>query len=183
MGWFSRKASHEQEVAAMMKIVANVFEKVVAPDRLAQSGLRFRLPDSRFRFLMFCVAAVHTVCAHRMKNPDAVLNECAPNLIRGALASNEAFFDGPVNAQEAATLGMNCVGDFLSRWSAYIDIAKGGNAQAATSLVVTMLLETETLAPPAEGDAARLSKLARWVEVLMEHNGSIDRGFVELTGS
>lgn len=182
MGWFSRKASHEQQVAAMTRVVVNMFEKVVAPDRLAQSGLQLRLPDSRFRFLMFSVAAVHAVCARHMSNPDAILNECGPNLIRGALSDKDSFFDGPVEAQEAATLGMNCIGDFLDRWSAYIDIAKGGNAHAATSIVVTMLHETETVAPPAGGDAARLLKLARWVEVLMERNGAIDRGFLELTG-
>ena len=181
MGWFSRKPSHQKQVAAMTRIIVNTFEKVITPDRLAQSGLQFQLPDSRFRFLMFCVASVHAVCARHMTNPDAILNECGPNLIRGALSDPASFFDGPVKAQETAILGMNCIGDFLERWSAYIDIAKGGNTPVATGIVITMLRETETQAPAGDGDAARLTKLARWIEVLAARNGAMERGFLELT--
>lgn len=183
MGWFSRKPSHEKQVAAVQRMTVNMFENIAAPGRIEASGLQFRLPDSQFRFLMFCAASVHTVCAKRMSNADAVLNEFVPNLIRGVLSSEEqrTFFGGVPKPQAAATLGMNCLGDFLDRWSAYIDIARGGNSQAATALVASMLLATETLGDADEVDGSRLSKLARFVEVLMEPGGPIDKGFVELT--
>lgn len=183
MGWFSRKPSHEKQVAAVQRMTVNMFEKIVAPGRIEGSGLQFRLPDSQFRFLMFCAASVHTVCAKRMSNPDAVLNEFVPNLIRGALSSDEqhTFFGDVVKPQAVATHGMNCLGDFLDRWSAYIDVARGGNSQAATSLVASMLFVTESLGDASEVDGPRLWQLARFVEILMEPGGPIDKGFVELT--
>lgn len=75
--------------------------------------------------------------------------------------------------------GMEYLGDFLHRWSAYIDIAKGGNAQAATGLVASMLRGIESDTPARADDGPRLWPLALWVE------GRIDeiwKAFIELGG-
>lgn len=180
MGWFGGKSNHEKQVAAVIRVVAKLYERLLLPHGDAPKVLQFELPDSRFRYLIFCLSTVHKVCARRMKNPDAVLNECAHNLV-GVAVTDEGgtFFDGPVDPQQAVNDGSAYLDDFLHRWSAYVDISKGGNTQAATGLVCSMLRKTESLAPAAQGDGPRLWPLGRWIE---DRFTEIDRAFVELGG-
>src|SRR5205814_4818184 len=82
----SRMGTHEKQVAAVTRIVAKLFERTLYPVRGdAPQVLQFEVPDSRYRYLIFCFSTVHTVCARRMKNPDAVLNECQYKLLGGAI--------------------------------------------------------------------------------------------------
>lgn len=95
MGWFGSKANHEKQLAALTRIVVKLYERtILLPRTDAPKVLQFELADSRYRYLIFCLSTAHCVCARRMKNPDAVLNECASNLIRGAIASEgpDGFF-------------------------------------------------------------------------------------------
>lgn len=116
-----------------------------------------------------------------MKNPDAVLNECGSNLIRGAIEYDgpDGFFDEPVaDAQRTGNEGMGYLGDCLDRWSAYIDVAKGENGQAAIGLIASMLHTVESHGPAGAGDGPRLWPLALWFESRIDE---IRNAFVELS--
>lgn len=157
-------SNHQKQVAAMTKIAVNLYEQTYAvPALRGTTPLRFELLDSRFRYLIFCLSIVHSVCAPRMKNPDAVLNACAQALISNALDVEDAdgIFDRPVSdRQRVANDGMGYLEDFLHRWSAYIDVARARNRQAATGLVASMLRTTESDAPSDSTDGPRLWPLA-----------------------
>ena len=180
----SRMGTHEKQVAAVTRIVAKLFERTLYPVRGdAPQVLQFEVPDSRYRYLIFCFSTVHTVCARRMKNPDAVLNECQYKLLGGAITyegTDGFFFKEPIrDPQKVANEGSEYLDDFNHRWSAYVDIVKGGNRQPATSLVVSMLHTTESDAPARSGDAPRLWPLACWVEGRFDE---IWKAFIELGG-
>lgn len=183
MGWFGSKSNHEKQVAAMMKIAVNLYEQTyVVPASRGTTPLRFELPDSRFRYLMFCLSIVHGVCARRMKNADAVLNECARNLILGSIGHEGAdlLFDKPVSdSQRVAHDGMRYLGIFLQCWSAYIEIPKPGKQEAATRLVATMLRKAESDAPSTSGDWVRLWPVALALE---DRFNDISGAFVALGG-
>ena len=162
MGLFGK--SQREQVVTLATILGNIYERTAGGSVDAPNVLRFRMPDSRYRYLVFCFATAHYACAARMKHPDAVLNETLGLVITSALADMDTFFGGRVNPQEAATQGAALLNDFLHRWSTYLEIAKGGNTSAATSLVAMMLLDTESLAPAEMDDGARLWPLASWIE-------------------
>jgi hypothetical protein len=165
LGWFGGKSSHKKEVDSAVRVLANLFEKTTGPGSDAPVVLRFELPDSRYRYFVFCLSTVQTACAHRMKNPDAILNELIHTVVTGALNINsQQFFGGPIEPQRAANQAAEYIQDYLHRWSAYVDISGGGNAAAATGIIVGMLRSTESSQPPSETDAQRLWPLATWIE-------------------
>jgi hypothetical protein len=181
MGWFSRKPSHQAQLLAMAKIAANLCEQSIDP-RHGPVLLRLSRPDSLFRYMMFCFSTVQVACAKRMSNPDAVMNECVQNGIVAWVTDaklSKQMFGGPIEMQQAGNLGIGLLQDFLHRWSAYIDIAKGGNRGAATGIVCRMLQEVETAEPAQEGDGERLWPVALLIEAQFE---AIDKAFVELCG-
>jgi hypothetical protein len=172
LGWFGGKSRHEKEVEAATRVLANLFEKTTDGGADAPLVLRFALPDSRFRYFVFCLSAVQMACARHMKNPDAVLNELLHTLLVGTIDTDaKLFFGGPVEAQRVANQAGEHLQDYLGRWSAYIDIAGGGNSAAATAIVCGMVRSTESLEPPTEADARRLWPLATWIEKRLEAMG------------
>jgi hypothetical protein len=69
--------------------------------------------------------------------------------------------------------------DNLQRWSAYIDIANNGNAEAATGIVTEMLRNTESTAPATAQDGPRLWPLAL---AYQDRFKDISGAFVQLGG-
>jgi len=64
-----------------------------------------------------------------------VLNEILHNIVTGAVTvDSQLFFGGPIDPQEAANKAGEYIGDYLHRWSAYVDIVQGGNSAAGTGL-------------------------------------------------
>jgi hypothetical protein len=169
MGWFGGKSSHKREVGAAYRVVHNLFDATTEGKSRAPLVLRFELPDSRFRYLVFCLTTAQAGCAHRMKNPDAILNELFHVIVLGCLNVDPAFyFGGPILPQQAANQGGQYLQDYLERWSAWVDIVQGSNPSAATSIVAGMLRSTESSRVPTDGDARRLWPLATWIEGSLE---------------
>lgn len=83
-------------------------------------------------------------------------------------ADAQFFFGGPVDPQQAANSAGKYLQDYLHRWSAYVDIIKGGNLLAGTSIVAGMLRDTESDIPPTQEDTRRLWQLATWIEARLE---------------
>ena len=76
----------------------------------------------------------------------------------------QELFGGRVDTQEAANQGAMYLQDLLHRWSAYVDIVKGGNRQSGTTIVCSMLRSTESNDPAGQTDGQRLWPLALWIE-------------------
>jgi hypothetical protein len=182
MGLFSRKPSHRAQCLAMMRIAARLNERTLAPNADAPAVLRLGRPDSRFRYLMFCLSTVQAVCAPRMSNPDAVLNEVARNAITAWASDPEirdAAFGGAISLQQAGSDGIACLQDCLNRWSAYLEVRNRGNAHAATGILCVILFDIESAGSAGPADGERLWPLALWIESQLE---AIDQAFVELCG-
>ena len=79
------------------------------------------------------------------------------------MTDSAMFFGGPKDPQEAANESV-MLQDYLNRWSAYLDIKRGGNSAAATSVICRMIFEAESAGDPTSADAERLWPLATWIE-------------------
>lgn len=164
MGWFG-KSKHKKQVDAAFRVFMNLFEKTIDGSSDAPRVLSSQLRDSRYRYLLFCLSTVQVACARHMENPDAILNDLLHIAVSGAVGVDpQQFFGGPVDPQQAANKAGEHLQDYLHRWSAYVDITKGGNAAAATGIVAGMLRHTESDDPPTQQDADRLWPLAVWIE-------------------
>lgn len=169
MGLFGSKSQHAREVDAAFKILGNLYSKTVEGGADAPLVLNFELSDSHFRYYIFCLSTMQKACASRMNNADAVLNELMHDVIIGCVKSDPIlFFGDAIEPQAAANIGAEYIKDYLHSWSAYIDIAEGGNTNAATSMVCTMLRSTESTKTPLDDDAQRLWPLATWIEESFE---------------
>jgi len=166
MGWFSGKSTHQKQVEEAIRISTNLYEDTKPGAAAAPAPLHFCLPDSQYRYLLFCLSAMQTACASKMKNPDAVLNECFDLMIRLCTTEGDRvfFFGRPVDAQEAANQGGAYLQDFLHRWSAYVDIVQGGNRQTGTAIICSMLRCVESDDPAGPTDGPRIWPLALWIE-------------------
>jgi hypothetical protein len=165
MGWISHKPTQQKQVEAALQVASNLYEHTKPGAANAPAPLHFSLPDSRYKYLMFCLSTMELACAPKMKNPDAVVNECLHFLVTWTTTECvQEFFGGPVDAQDAANRGAAYVQEFLHNWSTYLDIVKGGNSPCATDFVCSMIRTAESNEPASQGDAHRLGQLALWVE-------------------
>jgi hypothetical protein len=178
MRWTLGESDQAKQVATVMKITANLYEQTIGPP-LAPSTLRPTRPDSRFRYVIFCLTTVHVVAARHMKKPKAVMDECVHRVVRGALSYEgpDGLFDEPVSQQDAASVALACVNEFLGHWSEYLENLRAQKPRICTSLVATMLRKVEFSQPENQNDNARLSRFALTIEAQFEN---IDRAFAEL---
>lgn len=143
-----------------------MFEQSAEPGGSAPAVLKLEDPESRFRYVMFCLSTVHAVCGYLMQRPGKVLDEVARNLVKNAVAyaGPDGFTVVPVSLQEAFDDNLGHLKDFLHRWSAYADEARGGRVRAGANVVCLMLREVESPSPATTEDRSRLLPLAQWVE-------------------
>lgn len=166
MGLFGGKSTHKKAVDAAFKVLWNLFEKTTVGGANAPLVMKFDLHDSHFRYFVFCISTVQVACAGGLKNPDAVLNDLLHTAVVFAIGADpQRFFGGPVDdPQQVANRSSEYLKEYLHQWSAYVDIVGGGNAAAATGIVVGMLRHTESANPPTQDDVRRLWPLAAWIE-------------------
>lgn len=173
MGLFGGKNHHELAVQWLTHLTAQLYEMTTSSDEVAPF-LRFELPDSRFRYMLFCLSDVHVACCGCMKNPDAVLNEVASIVLNYCYEDYQTFFGEKPDGQDAANRVGSHVQDFLHRWSAYVDILSGGNWQAGLGLVVGMIHDCESTNDLQSSDTERLLFVASWI---LERNPDAEKIF------
>ena len=76
MSLFGGKSNHKKNVKLMLDLPLRLYEKTVRPNPLLPT-VHFERADSRCRDLLFCLSTVQLACSSKMKNPDAIRNECA----------------------------------------------------------------------------------------------------------
>jgi hypothetical protein len=165
MGWFG-KPSHAKQVEAVLRLTGHLYERTTRGKDGKPEYLEFKLPDSRFRFVIFCLSLVHAACARHMTSPDAILNDVLYRLVeRGVGDLSEEFFgDQRVEPQDVATRAGEYLQDYLHRWSAYIDMKGAGNEPAAANVLQVMLRHTESKEPIGPVDYFQIGMQASMLE-------------------
>lgn len=164
MGLTEQGRRHQAEVSAATVIWGNLFEKTFSGADGVPSVLCSERSDAKFRYAVFCVSTVIAACARRSSHPDALLNELLHDLVVAVLADHELFGSPPGTPQQLINDAATHSQDYLARWSAYVDIAGGGNAGAATALLTGTLHSIESGAQADDNDGRRLAPLAQWLE-------------------
>ncbi len=109
MGLFG-KSRHEKDVEGLVRLTTHLYS-MLSGDKIVSEAraLRLERPDSHFRLLFLCLSAAQCVAASKMKNPDAILNDCMLTLVQFSLTPEGHMFTPPRDPQEAANLAGACV--------------------------------------------------------------------------
>ena len=178
MGWFNRKPTQQKYVEAAITVASNLYLHTIPGAKDAPATLKFSLPDSRYRYLIFCLSAMTTACAQEMKNPETVVNECAHFFVTWAITENvQEFFGGSVNPQDVANNGAAYLQEFLNKWSTYVELEKEGRNTEIIELICSMIHTTESNTPAEKIDMQRLGKLALQIDCQIP---TMRRAFIEL---
>ena len=153
-------SAERKQIKAAITVASNLYLHTIPGAEDAPVPLQFSLPDSRYRYLVFCLSAVATACAREMKNHDAVVNKCLYSLVMWTTTENvQEFFGGPVNPQDVANNGAAHLQEFLNNWSRYVDLDKEGRYTEGVDLICSMIHTTESNVPAGKADEKRLGEL------------------------
>ena len=177
----SGESAQQKQVEAAIKVASNLYLHTTPGAEDAHVSLQFRLPDSRYRYLIFCFSAMSTACASQMKNPDAVMSECLRFLVTWtATESVQEFFGGPVDSQRVANTGAAYLQEFLNNWSRYVELEKEGRNAGNIDLICSMIHTTESNEPAGKAGAKRLGELALQIQDWLP---TMRGAFIELINS
>jgi hypothetical protein len=153
----------QKQVESAGRVASNLYLHTIPGAEDAPVTLHFSLPDSRFRYLIFCLSAVLRACAPTMDKDQfaVVFDEVLSLFVTWATTENaQEFFGGPVNPQDARRNGTTYLQAFLNDWSKYIALEKAGRDMEGVDLICSMIHTTESNVPAGTTDEQRLGKLA-----------------------
>ena len=181
MGWFTHTPTQDAYVQAAVTVATNLYLHTIPEAEDAPADLQFSLPDSRYRYMLFCLSAVVTAAlAYDEKKhvqPEALLNGCLLFARLTALEHAEQYFNDPSNAEAAANNARMILQRFLSDWSQWPDLEKGGRNGETIDLICSMIHATESDEPLEQTDITRLGELALQIDCRLP---TMRGAFVEL---
>jgi hypothetical protein len=153
MGWFSRRKTSQQQKhrEAAIKVASNLFLVTSPGGEHAVVPLQFTLPDSPYRYLIFCMSATAAACA-----PEMDLDAVSGALEKLALVAVE-------RPQDFAVTGLPRLKFFLNTWTRCLELEKTGENQGIIEMICLMLRSTESDVPGNKDDVGRLRELALWI--------------------
>ena len=171
MGWFSRKPTPEKQVEAAVTVASNLYLQTIPGAEQAPAPLMFSLPDSRFRYLLFCLSATVTaVLAYDEKKnlqPEVLFNGCLHFATWAATENAQDYFSGPSSSKDAINNASDYFMVFLKHWTIWPDLEKEGKSSEIIDLICSMIQTTESNEPITKKDMQRLGPLALQIDCRM----------------
>lgn len=168
MSWFSRKPTQQKYLEAAITVATNLYLHTIPEAEDAPAPLQFSLPDSRARYMIFCLSAVLTAALaydeKKQIQPEALIKGClrAANLI--ATKDAQEYLGGSASSQDSVENASAYLKEFLKHWSRWPELEKeGGNAEII-DLISSMIHTTESNLPAEKTDMQRLGDLALWID-------------------
>ena len=168
MSWFSRKPTQQKQVEAAITVMSNLYMHTIPEAKDAPAPLQFSLPDSRYRYLIFCLSTVVTaVLAYdeeKKIQPEAIIKGCLDFATWTATENAQEYFGGSVNPQDVANNGKMYLQEFAKHWSRWPELEKEGRNDEIIDLICSMIHTTESNMPAGKTDMQRLGKLALQID-------------------
>ena len=165
MSWFSRKPTQQKYVDAAITVASNLYLHTIPGAEDAPAPLQFSLPDSRYRYMIFCLSTVITAALaydeKKQIQPQELINGCL-RLVTGSAAEHFAqeYFDDPASSQDSVENASAYLTEYLKQWSRWPQLEKEGRNAETWELISSMIHNTEANLHSEKSDMGRLSKLA-----------------------
>src|SRR5439155_23869150 len=146
MGWFSPKPTPERQVEAAVTVATNLYLQTIPGAKDAPISLQFSLPDSRYRYLIFCLSATVTaIFAYDEKKdiqPDGLIKGCLNFATWAATENPKEYFSALPSRQDAANSANAYLVEFLKHWSKWPEFEKEGKNTDIIDLICSMIHST-----------------------------------------
>ncbi len=166
MRWFSWKPTQQKYVEAAITVATNLYLHIIPGAEDAPAPLQFSLPDSRYRYVIFCLSAVVTAALaydeKKQIQPETLIKGClhAANFI--ATDCQEYLVGDSASSQDSVENASAYLQEFLKHWSRWPELEKEGNDEII-ELISSMIHTTESNLPAEKTDLQRLGRLALWI--------------------
>jgi hypothetical protein len=173
--------AQQKQVDAAITVGSNLYLHTIPGAEDAPAPLEFSLPDSRYRYLLFCLStAVTAALAYdegKGIEPDMLCRGCLDFATWTAANSPQEYFGVAAGPPTARQDGMTHFTEFLRHWSTWPALEKDGQMKATRELIGSMIHTTESTAPASTADKTRLAKLALEIDCRLP---TMRGAFVEL---
>jgi hypothetical protein len=181
MSWFRRKPSLENSIEAAVTVASNLYLHTIPGAKDAPAPLHFCLPDSRYRYLIFCLSSAVTAALvydeKKDVRPETLIQGCLHFAEWTATQHARDYFDDSMISQDSVSNATAYFQDFLKQWSRWPELEKGGKNTETIELIATMIHTTESDRPPESSDLKRLGHLALEIDCRMP---AMRGAFIEL---
>src|SRR5436305_6689931 len=164
MSWFSRKPTQQKYVEAAITVASNLYLHTIPGAEDAPALLQFSLPDSRYRYMIFCLSTVVTAALaydeKKQIKPEVLIKGCLYFATWTATEHAQEYFDDPARSQDSASSATAYMQGFLKRWSQWSDFEKEGKNDEIIELISSMIHTTESNGTAEKTDMQRLGNLA-----------------------
>jgi hypothetical protein len=168
VSWFTRKPTQQKYREAAITVATNLYLHTIPGAEDAPAPLQFSLPDSKFRYMIFCLSAVLTAALaydeKKQIQPEALIKGClhAANFI--ATDCQEYLVGDSASSQDSVENASAYLTDFLKHWSRWPELEKEGRNAEIIDLISSMIHTTESNLPAEKTDMQRLGDLALWID-------------------
>jgi hypothetical protein len=180
--WFRRKPTQQKYVQAAITVATNLYLHTIpgAENPLVPVPLKFSLPDSRFRYLMFCLSTAITAALvydeKKEVQPEALINGCLHFATWAGTEMAQDYFDDPASSQDSINNATAFLQEFLSHWSRWPELEKERKSTEITDLICCMIHIAESDEPATQTEQ-RLGPLALDIQCRLP---AMQSAFVEL---
>jgi len=137
MGWFSRTSTQQKQVEAAITVATNLYLHTIPGAEDAPVPLQFSLPDSRYRYLIFCLSATLTaILAYDEKkdfHPEVLFKGCLHFATWIATENAQEYFSDPSCPQDAVNNATAYFIEFLKHCSTWVELEKEGKNAGKSS--------------------------------------------------
>jgi len=169
MRWFSRKPTQQKYIDAAIKVATNLYLNTIPGAVDAPAHLQFNLPDSRFRYMIFCLSAVVAAALaydeKKQIQPEPLIKGCLHFATRTVTKSAQEYLSDLATSQDSISDSATAhFQEFLKCWSRWPNFKKEGRNSEIIGLICSMIHATESNNPPTESDRERLGPLALQID-------------------
>ncbi len=160
-----------RQVEAALKVASNLYCHTIQVYENEPATLLFNLPDSRFRYLIFCLSSALTaILAYDEKKVlkrKVLLEDCVGVTITYAQEKPLEFFGSTVVPQNVVDFGRASLQTFINRWSGWAELKMSGKNAEVIALICQLVRTTESDALLSGEDRQRLEGLALKIDDFM----------------
>jgi hypothetical protein len=169
----------DKHTGALVTVATNLYLHTVPEAEDAPVLLQFSLPDSRYRYLIFCLSAVLTAILVYDEEKDfqpEVLFEGCPHFVT-LIATKDAqeyfrdlefsLLSDPLSSQDALNNAKDYFMEFFKHWWPWPDLEKEDKGLEQIDLICSMIHTTESNVPADKRDLQRLGELGLWINCQM----------------
>lgn len=108
--------------------------------------LNFKLPDSRFRYMIFCLSLFLKSCEVIIESSDLLLKEYVDFLVNLKMAeeNKDDYFVNNLSNNEVMEIGLNYLKKFMKEWIEYSNAFKTNDTDKTATIICSMILFAES---------------------------------------